>query len=265
MLSPGFAQQILNGGFEDNTATADAINLVNSAYNDLMPNSFAFGGWNGGGASGGDLDIISSSDYCGAPQEGSWFVALTSGGSDAFSLTCSPALTEGVSYILTFQDRTCSGWPTGARVEIGLSTVPDDFGTPLYNAPDPVLDGGWTPRSTSFIAPISGAYLTVRCGGPFDGGPWTQVDNFQLSSHTGVPSTQENLLRISPMPATDQLTLSGLQGLAHRAVLFDVLGQVVRTWMVQGTSATLDLAGVAPGRYVLQLNGTGPGHTVVIQ
>ena len=71
-----YSQTFLNGDFEINTAVNDQINLTNAAYNGYMSNSFAFGNYNGGGAGGGDMDIITSAGYCGVPQNGNWYVGL---------------------------------------------------------------------------------------------------------------------------------------------------------------------------------------------
>jgi gliding motility-associated-like protein len=168
-------QTILNGSFENNTAGVDQINLTNVNYNSLMSNSFGFGVLF---TIQGNIDIITSSTYCGGPQNGNWFVALTSGGSDAFSLTLSSPLVAGNSYTLSFYDRSGSPYTLGSAVQIGVSNANNDFGTLVYTAPTPIYDGGWSLRTCTFIAPTNGLYITVKCDGPLDGGPWTQVDNF---------------------------------------------------------------------------------------
>lgn len=168
-------QTLLNGSFENNTAVGDQINLVNAQYNSLMANSFGFGVLP---FVDGNIDIIASSDYCGGPQNGNWFVALTSGGSDAFSLTLSSPLVAGNSYTLSFYDRSCSPYAPGSAVQIGVSNANNNFGTLVYTAPPPNYDAGWSPRTCTFTAPINGLYITVQCDGEFSGGPWTQVDNF---------------------------------------------------------------------------------------
>ena len=78
-----------------------------------MTNSTAFGNLYGGGANGGDMDIITSNVYCDAPQHGNWYVALTSGGTDAISLSLSSSLIAGNTYSISFYDRSCSPYEAG--------------------------------------------------------------------------------------------------------------------------------------------------------
>jgi len=177
-----FAQTILNGSFEINTAGVDQLNLQNAQYNSFMSNSTAFGDWNGGGPGGGNIDIIGSSHYCGQAQCGNWFVALTSGGTDAISLQLSSPLIAGNTYTISFYDRSCTPFPPGEGVEVGVSNLNNHFGTLVYAAPVTAYDAGWTQRIFSFVAPDTALYITVRCGGVSHQLPWTQVDNFTISS-----------------------------------------------------------------------------------
>ncbi len=191
-LHPAIGQTILNGDFEINTAGSTQINLLNSDYNSYMANSTGFGDWNGGGPGGGNLDIIDVGNMCGFAQSGDWFVALTGGGTDAFSLELSAPLVAGNSYTLTFYDRTCSDFPQGQPIEIGVSNSNDLFGTSVYTAPVPVQNVGWTQRTATFVAPTNAMYLTVRCNGANNGGDWTQVDHFELQHcniHLGNDTT----------------------------------------------------------------------------
>src|SRR5690242_12780899 len=83
---PGKAssQSFLNGSFESNSVSGDQINMTNAAFNAAMANTFAFGSY-------GDMDIITSSTW-GPPQSGSWYVALTGGGTDIITLKASAPL-----------------------------------------------------------------------------------------------------------------------------------------------------------------------------
>ena len=180
------AQTFLNGDFEINSAVGDQINLVNSSYDALMNNSAAFGTFNGGGAGGGDMDIITTSTYCGLAASGNWYVAMTSGGSDAFSLELSSPVIIGNSYTISFYDRSCPGQTPGEPVLIGVSTVNNGFGTLVYTAPAPIHNGIWTQRTCTFIAPFTASYITVTCGGAFSGSPWTQVDGFAFQNSTAT-------------------------------------------------------------------------------
>lgn len=168
-----FAQTILNGSFETNLAGADQVNLTNAAFNSMVTNLVAFGTY-------GDMDLISSATYCGGPPNGSWYVALTGAGTDAFSMKLSSPLNAGTQYTLNFADHGCGApYSIGpCPVQIGISTTSATFGTLVYTAPLPA-PGMWVNRSATFTAPVSGQFITVQLSG---GGlsNWTQVDNFVL-------------------------------------------------------------------------------------
>src|ERR1044072_8241860 len=84
------AQVILNGDFENNTSgTSCNYNLLNTTFNTLMNNVFAFG-------TGNEIDIMSTCPpYCNAAQSGTWYVAVANSAgtaADALSLTLSSPL-----------------------------------------------------------------------------------------------------------------------------------------------------------------------------
>ncbi|MBL7942805.1 MAG: hypothetical protein JNM00_08570 [Flavobacteriales bacterium] len=176
LVSDTHAQTILNGDFENNTAGFDQINLPNASYNSYMADNFAFGSY-------GDMDIISSATYCGLAQSGSWYVALTGGVTDAITMTLSTPLVAGETYTLTFWDRGCIGFSSSSPpVQIGVSDVNNSIGTIVYSAPSPV-ESVWTLRTATFVAPISGLYISASCatGGLSD---WVQIDNFSFGETT---------------------------------------------------------------------------------
>jgi Secretion system C-terminal sorting domain len=265
------AQVVLNGNFENTTATEDLINLTNGDYNTYMSDSYAFGdlsgggGGGGGGDSSGDMDIINSNGYCGLAQSGSWYVALTGGGTDAISLTLSAPLIAGSTYTLRFYDRICSGYPTAA-VEIGISDVQDAFGTLVYTAPMPLPDAGWTQRTCTFAAPITGAYITVRTNGEHSGSFWTQVDAFVLvGSITGESEVDATALRIYPVPALDVLRVEGLPSDTRLVELLDMQGRTVLVVENRATSIGLDVSDLAKGMYLLRMNGQGQAMRVQVK
>lgn len=253
--SPLTAQTLLNGSFENNTATlgSDMINIVNSVWNNTMADSYAFGDWNGGGDNGGDLDIMSTGNYCGAAHDGNWCVALTAGGSDAFSLTLSSPLVAGHSYSVRFYDRICGGFST-EPVEVGVSDVHDAFGSLVYAAPTPIVDAGWTQRSGDFVAPINGQYLTVRCGGLNSGSPWTQVDDFVLSGGTtdGINDAIVDAWRIYNRAGGGMLRIEGIPASVHRIDLMEASGRVVRSITPLSTAVDMATNDLASGVYLLR-------------
>ena len=177
-------QSFLNGSFEFNIAGINQINITNSQYNNFMANSFAFGNFNGGGPNGGDMDIITSNAYCGLAQNGAWYVALTGSGTDAISLKLSTPLTSGQTYTISFYDRFCSGFSGAVKpFQIGLSTVNNNFGSVIYNAPNAI--GTWTLRKFVFVAPNNGQFITVQINGGGASGTnstWSQIDNFSFDT-----------------------------------------------------------------------------------
>jgi gliding motility-associated-like protein len=174
-----YGQAFLNGSFENNTAIDDETNLLNIDYNSYMSNSIGFGYLPALNLAG-NLDILTSSSYCGGAQNGNWYVGLTSGGSDAFSLELSSPLIIGNSYSMSFYDRSCSPGQ-GEAIQIGVSETNNNFENLVYSAPTPINNVGWTLRTFTFIAPIDGLFITVKCNGiDTHEGFWTNVDNFSI-------------------------------------------------------------------------------------
>jgi gliding motility-associated-like protein len=174
------AQTFLNGDFEINTAGTDQINLSNPAFNGFMASTIAYGSF-------GDMDIIQSATYCGLAENGLWYTALTGSSTDAITMQLSAPLVAGTSYTITFWDRGCWGsFSTSAPpVRLGVSAVPGAVGTTVYTAPAPV-NGTWVMRTATFVAPITGAYISVDL--PSGGlGDWTQIDNFSFVTSTTAP------------------------------------------------------------------------------
>jgi hypothetical protein len=165
---------ILNGDFEINTSGSSCnYNLTNATFNSLMSNAFAFG-------LGSEIDIMSNClPYCPSAQHGNWYIALANSigtTPDALSLTLSTPLVAGNSYTLSFWDHgDNSGSYPPTPIQIGVSTVANAFGTAVYTAPTPIV-GVWTQRTTTFVAPNNGMYITVRATTT----QWTQVDNFEI-------------------------------------------------------------------------------------
>ncbi len=165
------SQSFLNGSFEINTVVGDQINMTNPAFNAAMANTFAFGSY-------GDMDIITSSTWGGGgAQNGAWYVALTGGGTDAFSMKLAAPLVSGTTYTISFYDRADGGFAS-TNIQIGQSTVNNAFGTLIYTAPTAPVVNVWTLRQFSFVAPNNGQFITVSSLGAL--GNWNQVDNFQF-------------------------------------------------------------------------------------
>lgn len=168
------AQCFVNGDFENHKATSDEINLSNTAFNGMMSGVTAFGSY-------GDVDIIRSSDYGGAgAQSKNWYIALTGGGTDIVAIELTQPLTQGKKYTISFYDRAASGYRANP-IELGLSTSNSTLGTVVYTFKESAINNVWTRRECSFIAPISGKYLTVQMP-QGDIQTWVNIDNFKFGN-----------------------------------------------------------------------------------
>jgi hypothetical protein len=243
----------LNGDFETNTAVTDRINITNSQFNNYMTGVTAFGNYNGGGANGGDMDIITSNGYCGPAQNGNWYVALTGSGSDAIALKLSTSLVPGHTYNISFYDRfgymvsTSQSFP----FQIGLSTTDSTFGSPIYigSAPDSCA---WTQRIFSFTPTSAGQYITVQLSGGTVGGTWCHVDNFSIVETTGIESAHNSEFTIYPDPAGNELRVNGKEDIRLLRIL-DATGKEIHR---QNNNKTISLMEFQPGIYFLEIYNT---------
>ena len=163
-------QSLINGNFESNTAPSDQINLSNNKFNELMSDILSFG-------SSGNLDILESNRFSGGPQSGDWFIAMTGGGTDVLSIPISEALVEGHEYFISFFDKADITFPA-LPIEIGLSSIQDDFGTLIYTTNESAVTGIWQERNFSFSSPFQAEYITARPQGSNQS--WVHVDNFKI-------------------------------------------------------------------------------------
>lgn len=185
------ASLILNGSFEDNSASANVWSPSNAVFNGYMNNVTAFGVREG-------IDIQTfGSGYGPDPIDGRWKVAPASdvgGTSEAFSMTLSAPLVVGQAYSLGFYLARQTSYPfDGGTVEIGLSTSATSFGTYLTSATAP--DSGWLWATSNFLAPTAGAYLTVRVKNDRSG--WVALDDFELNPSSPVPEPQTAALLLA--------------------------------------------------------------------
>ena len=69
---------------------------------------------------------------------------------------------------------------------------------------------------------------------------------------TGVSETTSAELSVFPNPATDQITIAGLDGTKqYAATIVDISGRAVLNQPINASAATLDVSALAPGVYVL--------------
>jgi hypothetical protein len=170
---------ILNGSFENNAAVATMFNMTNPTFNATVADATAFGNSSGIGDLG-EIDLVTSTDFGIAPQDGDWKLGLheqSLGGQDAFSMSLTEGIVGGSTYDLQFYGALLGGSPTGT-LEIGVSNSATSFGTLVFSG-TPLSADSWTLFSALFVAPSNAAFLTVRVTGT-DG--YAFVDNFTLES-----------------------------------------------------------------------------------
>ena len=167
------AQTFLNGDFENNTAPFCQLNLPNGQFNSYMSNTKAYG-------LGNQVDIQNSSCGFGSPANGNWFISLaqnTMGNPDMVSMQLSTSLIPGNSYTFCYYEKANEQYTNFDVIQIGLSTTETTFGT-LISSSQP-LDGLWTQRTVTFIAPNAGSYITLKSGS--SNTSWNFVDNFSFN------------------------------------------------------------------------------------
>lgn len=249
-----YEQSFLNGDFEINSAVTDQINLTNSQYGSLMTNSTAFGNYNGSGANGGNMDIITSSSYCGsAAQQGNWYVCLTGGGTDAISLKLSTPLIAGHTYTISFYDRFCTPPATVAYpFQIGLSLVDTTFGSLLYTAPnaDSCL---WSLRSFSFVSPNNGQFVTAKISAGGTGDTWCHLDNFAIEQTTSIQNVNQNsYFNIFPNPTSNEINIKQF-GNHYELESVRVLNQFGQELLTSKFVDKINVSDLANGLYILEI------------
>lgn len=251
-------QSILNGGFEINHATEDQINLSNSDFNLLMDSVNAYG-------YAGNLDIIESEAFCNSSAfEGNWYVALTGGATDEFSMKLDNPLTVGNTYVVSFYDRYCEPYPTwtgqSSYISVGLSTNDSTFGNLLHTTTS-LPTNVWTQRTFNFTANTAGQYLTVNLNTGTLSDTWVQVDAFSIEGGSSgleqLPNTHSEIL-IYPNPANDFISLSDKSKVCS-VNIYDACGKLVLSKDFSNHSKTderINLTGINSGVYFVQIKTT---------
>jgi hypothetical protein len=191
------ANLILNGDFEITSIAAGChFNLSNAHVTAGMANITAFG-------DADEIDLLNggtSCGYAGPPYSGDSKLAIhrqeASGGAvDAFGFELSETIIGGQAYAIVFYAWANRDWdPDIGQVEIGLSTVPNEFGTPVFfGVPS---DTQWALCAGTFVAPAGASYLTVRVMDGYEA--WIHIDNFSLE-YAGTPVVESSWGRLKTM------------------------------------------------------------------
>jgi hypothetical protein len=246
----GYAQNILNGDFEINTAPTCEWNLSNAVYNGFISNSWGFGDNTFSG-----MDIQKDPcGYTGSPSN-ICFVSICKAYSgqwktDAFSMKIDADLIAGNTYQISYLEYayyTGTGSYMHAPLEIGLSTDSLDFGQSIYTSlPDMNV---WTARAFIFIAPNSGKYITVRNVLPDTIPCWNFVDNFHISVAEGMHDISgDSNFEIYPNPFFQILNISCNNSEPLEIILYDIIS---REYLVRSfeKSISINTEQIAKGVY----------------
>ena len=184
----GHAQNlILNGSFEDNSASGTVFNMTNAEFNATVADATAFG-------SAEEIDLMDASAGFGlAPVDGDFKLGIHlftvgHGATDAFSFDLSSPIVAGTTYTIDFWAHAVTNVSPGRDpVEIGVSSSAASFGTLVFTSGS-LSTGSWSHFMSDFVAPVSGDFLTVRPSGM----TWAHIDNFSLEGDSCYPDCDGN-------------------------------------------------------------------------
>ena len=251
VASLAHANLILNGDFENNTASATIFNMRNTTFNATIFDATAFG-------SSQEIDLVTGTRFGIAPQSGNWKLGLHQNTSfptnvDAFSFDLSGSIVSGRAYALQFfaAGLASRGFSPLGPVEIGLSSSATSFGTQIFSG-TPTSTTSWTQFDHAFVAPVNAMFLTVRSGTLANG--YAFVDNFTL-----ILEPAGLTLDLDIKPGSDPNSINpSLVGDLPVAILgsdtFDVLDVDVNTLAFGPSGAPIDHS---QGPHFEDLNGDG--------
>lgn len=174
LFNKSLAQFFLNGDFENNCASTCQWNMTNANFTSCMSATVAFGSRN-------EVDIQKTGCAYFLPQQGNNFISLNAFDSitDEVSMQLSTSMIIGHRYVISYYDKADTNFRKKRdSIEIGISTSSGSFGTKIYQS-FPVISN-WTKRTFSFIAPVTGQFITVRLSNFSDG--WNFIDNFYVDT-----------------------------------------------------------------------------------
>lgn len=187
------ANLVLNGSFEDNTATTTHYNMSNAFAESIMINMKSFG-------TPGELDLMKNgSNIYGVPTtDGDFKMGLSV--TDALGLRLSATVQAGQTYNLRFKAHAPQDFSAGrGPVLVGIGSA-SSFGTTIYSTGDNLSTNSWDSFNATIVAPVAGNYLTVKTSGS----TWAHVDMFSFTEAV-------------PEPASLFAFAAGLAGLASSA------------------------------------------------
>ncbi len=183
--APRASNLVINGDFEAIVGGGCQYNLTNASLNTVLSNATAFG-------LAEEIDVMTGGSCYGAPAvSGVTKIALARKQfapftADELSLHLSSPVIAGATYSLSLSVlRETSFGGTSGFVDVGVSSAPNITGASVFAA-SPALSNVWESFSVTFVAPVSGGYLTLSAG--LNPG-WSHVDNVQLVLVSGPVSS----------------------------------------------------------------------------
>lgn len=251
-----FAQQFINGDFEDNFVFDCEYNLSDSVFNERMKSVKAIGRRKVSSGEIGEVDI-QTFDCLVDPQSGKWCLGLNSdgkGSSDIISIELNEPLSPENNYELSFfafANTVSEGSP--AEIEIGEAEVDSIFGTTIMCFKP--LESTWN-EGKSIFRPIKGSkYITVRLKIGNQG--WNQVDNFdiRLAPKSDVNCLKNMNITYYPNPVVNYVEINLESRIPNGVIkLYNSLGQVfVSEDMDSSLVYKIDLSGVPAGIYFFSI------------
>ncbi|MBI3510921.1 MAG: hypothetical protein HY064_09655 [Bacteroidetes bacterium] len=230
-----FAQKILNGNFEDNSASECKTNLVNEEFSSFMKNCYAYG-------AGNELDIQDGQCGYGTPFEGKWFISLaTPSGPDGFALQLSSPFISGVTYRISFEALASTMFGNGLdSLVFGVSDSKEVQGTEIFSI-QPIQNDKWQKKEFSFKSPATGIYLTIQNKG--ERRAWNFIDDVKMVND---PSP----INFSTSPVAGFVTVNEKEMTELRVV--DKDGKIVKSEKLQmANEVEIDTTGFTEKNYSL--------------
>jgi hypothetical protein len=169
------------------------------------------------------------------------------------SLKLSSPLVSGNSYQFSFYQKADTTFTPVDSLIIGISSDSITMGTRIYSL-QPQVQTGWTLTTFTFIAPVTGLFITFGNKGLSRG--WNFIDDIQINTSIGVIENHQNQsVNISPNPFFTETTLRTKQFFKNATLtLYNSLGQELKQIKnIYGESFSFQRDDLQSGLYFIRL------------
>lgn len=108
--------------------------------------------------------------------------------------------------------------------------------------------------ATATLNTLTTYYWRVRAVNGAVVSPWSQVWEFTTDNPLNVAAANAPTVTVFPNPAHEQFTVSGTQA-GDVITIIDATGKTIQTTTTLNTTTVIDVRGLAPGIYILQVMG----------